>query len=368
MKKAVLFLAAVIALTGLCGCDKSESQSNGDKNSSQIGGGIEGYFGGTGKLYAPNPDDDSVFRDDSNIYFRTGFGFDGQILKLNKKTNILSVACQIPGCTHTDVSCKANLSVVDGYLMFNGNLLKWLDDTAQNADGTFTSTGCLYLCRESDKLVFANKYPEEMSEEDRKNRSLSIGPVYALGDNYLAVWSSACVYILDADFNIKYTVLDAGAYSGGMYCIDNEIYYIDKLFRLIKINAETGEHSVVELDSMKLTEGRVIDKTLWFSNEEQLICSYNFQTKEVKKRAERGVRMDNIGKYISYMEWTDGNGAGDLHLLDVESGVTREWSGVDKDIDTVFFTGEEYYIYSDGILTQYDEDLTSVLNTYALAD
>ena len=164
MKKAVLFLAAVIALTGLCGCDKSESQSNGDKNSSQIGGGIEGYFGGTGKLYAPNPDDDSVFRDDSNIYFRTGFGFDGQILKLNKKTNILSVACQIPGCTHTDVSCKANLSVVDGYLMFNGNLLKRLDDTAQNADGTFTSTGCLYLCRESDKLVFANKYPEEMSD------------------------------------------------------------------------------------------------------------------------------------------------------------------------------------------------------------
>ncbi len=342
MKKPILLLATAIILISLGGC--------GNKGN---------YFGGEGQLQ----ESFGILEDENNIYF-TDY-YTSTLKKFNKNFNTLSIACQTPGCTHENdiVSCKANLHN-KRYCVFNGKLIKAVDESVQKDDGTFITKSYLYLCGDSEKRVFENVFPEELDSEETKNMETRIGVVETLGDDYLKVCSSACTYILDTDFNIKFTVLDMGPYSGGMYYVDNGIYYIDELYRLIKINTKNGEHSVVDFGSMKITEGVVTNGTLWFSNGEMAVCSYDFKTGEVKELTEKGVRMNLAGKYIEYMEWD----VGDVYLLDTESGETRKWEGADINKDNLFFADGNYYVYKDDQLIQYSEDLLSTTNTYALAD
>lgn len=351
MKKIFLLLLSVLIIAGICGCDNKTTEEN--------------YFGGKGELSITG----NILQDATSFYF--GYG---TLQKFNKETETLSVACQTPGCDHSrdKPSCKANINDV-GYSIFNGNLIKKVDETTLESDGTTFTQGYLYLCEEN-KQVFKNVFPTDFTDEQKKSYTCSIGVLQALDNDNLAVICSGFMYILDVNFNIKFTILDMGSYSGGIYICDGEIYYINNLYRLMKIDKETGETSVVALNSMKITEGVLYDNTLWFSNEDQSLYSYNFKTGEVEERAKNAVRLTLAGNYIEYLKpdysANEDNDLSEIHLLNLETGSDSKWELTDSYID-LFSVDGNYYSYNSitgNELIQYSTDLSKVLNKYTLTD
>lgn len=334
MKKTALFLLAAIALAGLCGCGKKTS---------------ENYFGGEGRLRA----DGSLIYDSNNIYSKFN---SGSLKKYIKKTNTLSIACDAPECGHNvfeDPACKANMY----YCIFNGSLIKKYNESIQLDDGTVFHQGYLYLCDENEKEVFKNRLPDSVDPETTDN---AIGAVYPLGSDHIVLFNGSYMYILDTEFNIEYTVVGVGTYSGGVYYADNVIYYIDNLYRLHKLDPESGEPSPVDLGGMKVWEGTVKDNVLWFNNGEAAIFACNLRTGEIEKRIEHGVAPKCVGKYIEYSN-SDG-----LHYYDPESGETVEWA--EGSGYSFFFDGIYYNYDDDSTLTLYEEDLTTVIKTCTLSD
>lgn len=306
------------------------------------------FFGGEGDLKAYDGGGYYYLYDNSSIYSRFN---NSTLLKYNKKTNTLSVACDDPACEHDIFStgCKAQMK----YCVFNGDLIKINNKRAWDSD---SSQGGLYLCGESEKQVYKNTLPEGVDSEQKDD---SIGVVYPLGNDYLVLFNGGYFYILDTDFNIAYTVIGTGTYSGGVYYWGNEIYYIDDQYLLRKLDMESGESSPVDLGGMNIWEGDVKDNVLWFNNGEAEIYSYDFRTGEIKKHIEHGVAPIYVGKYIQY-SYSDG-----LHYYDPKSGETIEWA---KGNSRAFFFDGIYYIYDDNsrTLTLYEEDLTTVINSYVL--
>lgn len=315
----------------------------------------ENYFGGEGKLKA----EDFLIYDDNNIYINLGYT---SLKKYNQKTDTLSVVCDTPGCDHSSFNamCKARMR----YCLFNGNLVRIYNKTVPDGNGSFTKQGYLYLRGESEKQVFRNALPEGI---DSEHKDTSIGVVYALGDDYLVLYNGGYMHILDTGFNIKHTVIGVGSYSGGVYYVDNEIYYIDDLFRLQKLDRESGESSPVDWGSKKLTEGFVDDNNvLWFSDQNMTLCSYDFKTGKIKEHAEKAVRLTGVGKYVKYMIY----GVGDVYLYDIETGEAQKREDISINDDSLFFLDGIYYRYNDikDELTLYEEDLTTVIKSCALEE
>ena len=305
----------------------------------------ENYFGGEGELKA----EDFLIYDDNNIYFSLGGAT--PIKKYDQQTNTLSVFCDIPDCGHTpfDEKCKARVR----YCLFNGKLIGIAQDR-------------LYLCEENEKTVFKNALPEGIDSEHNDNR---IRRVYALGDDYLALDNCSYMYILDADFEIKYTVVGTGPRMGSVYYVDNEIYYIDDLYRLQKLDMESGTHSPVDLGGMKIYDGVLDGDVLWFSeysNEVFSLCSYNFKTKEIKEHAKNSVRLEKVGKYIEYMVYD----VGDVYLYNTETGADIRREDIEINEDKLFFLDGVYYRYNDinKTLTLYEEDLTTAIKSCTLGE
>lgn len=338
-KTALLLVTAIIIITGLCGCESSIE---------------ENYFGGEGELNAEG----FLIYDENNVYISLGYT---TVKKYNKNANTLTIACETPGCAHSseNVECKARMK----YCFFNGNLVRIHNEPKTNSDGTATTQGCLYLCGKSEKMVYQNELPEGIDKEKYDN---GISTVFALGDDYMVLFNGVYIYILDTDFNVKYTIFDIGSYGNGVYYANNDIYYIDNLYRLQKLDMESGKPSSVDLGGMKITEGFVIGNLLWFSNETMTLCSYDFKTGEIKEHAKNAVRIAGVGRYIEYLEYNPG----DVYLFDTETGVAIKREDIDINSDCLFFLNDGYYKYNDtnGELTLYEDDLTTAITTCALSD
>lgn len=313
----------------------------------------ENHLGGDGQLELES----GVIMDEDNIYLYLG----GSLKKYNKKTNTLSIACGEPGCTHgsNEVACKANQS----YCFFNGDLIKIHNEPSYLEDGTVLREGRLYLCGAAEKQVYKNKLPEGVDREKYDN---GIGTVLALGDDYLALFNRVYIYILDTDFNVKYTIFNIGSYGGGVYYANNEICYIDNLYSLQKLDMASGEPSPADLGGMKLTEGCTVDDVLWFSNGDMTLCSYDLKTGEVKEHAEKAVRLTSVGKYIEYLKYDKGI----VCLYDTEKGEKLERKDLDINEDELFFLDGNYYRYNNakGELMRYDEDYSDVLNVWSMSE
>lgn len=312
------------------------------------------YFGGEGELNAEN----FLIYDENNVYINLG---DTTVKKYNKNANTLTIACETPGCVHSpeNVECKARMK----YCVFNGNLVRMHNKSITNSDGTVAMQGYLYLCDKSEKPVYKNELPEGIDKEKYDNE---IGTAFALGDDYLVLFNGVYIYILDTDFNVKYTIFDIGSYGGGVYYANNEIYYIDNLYRLQKLDMVSGNPSLVDLGGMKITEGFVVGDLLWFSNEAMTLCSYDFKTGEIKEYAKNAVRLTGVGKYIEYLEYNRGG----VYLFNTETGTAIKREDIDINSDYLFFLNGEYYKYNNinGELIFYEDDLTTVIKTCTLSD
>lgn len=346
MKKFISFILSVcLFATTLCGCENAQNGEN--------------YFGGKGEF----SESGGVLRDEKYIYFG------GNLLKkFNTETGTLSVACEIPGCDHSEnnPNCKAH----GKYFLFNGNLLKKVDEIVSNPGGKSETISYLYLC-DTGKQVFKNDYPDSFTDEDKKTSNLSIGVIQPLSEDNLALVCSGFVYILDKDFNIKFTISDMGSYSGGIYFYNNEIYYIDNLYRLLKLD-ETGETSAVNSGSMKITEGEIYGDKLWFSNEEQSLCSYDFKSGEIKERAKNAVKFTFAGHYLEYLKpnYSENENL-EVHLFDLDTGENKIWELAGDNTVNLYFIGEKYYIYDgfkDNKLLELSADLSEIQNVYELSD
>lgn len=336
MKKFTLILLTSVVLAGLCAC-KAKPE-------------VENYFGGEGELKAF--DGGYRFYDNNSIYL----SLDGLFTKYNKATNTLSVACDDPTCNHEIPSCKAQAK----YCVFNGELIKIRNESVRSSNGIIESQGYLYLCGEDDKQAYKNELPEDYDLDNTHDNQ--IGFAFALGNNYLVLFNGGYFIVLDTDFNIAYTVIGAGSYTGGVYYMGNEIYYIDNLYRLMKLDMESGESSLVDIGGMKIWEGSFDGDLLWFSNGEDL-CTFDYKTGEVKIRTEHAFFLDHAGKYINFSDKSGGR-KGD-YLFDKESGEVREWPGGYKPL--YCFNGDYYtYDYDSDTLTLYEDDLTTVKQTTTL--
>lgn len=336
MKKFTLLLLTSIILLGLCACKAKPPEEN--------------YFGGEGEL---KPFDGGYyFYDNNNIY--SSFGH-STLTKYNKSTNTLSVACDDPTCNHESPSCKAQAD----YCVFNGELIKIRNESVRISNGIIELQGCLYLCGEDDKQVYKNELPEDYDLDNTHDNQ--IGFAFALGDDYLMLFNGGYFHVLDTDFNIAYTVIGAGSYLGGVYYMGNEIYYIDNLYRLMKLDMESGEPSLVDINGMKIWEGTFDGDLLWFSNGEDL-CTFDYKTGEVKIRTEHAFFLNCAGRYIMFSDKSGGRKG--VYLFDKESGEVREWPGWYK----MYCFNGDYYTYDSesGTLTLYEDDLTTVKQTAAM--
>lgn len=349
MKKAALFLVTAIMLMGLCGCGRTSVESSSDSAPP-----AENYFGGEGELKAL--DGGYKFYDNDSIY--SYWGFD-TLKKYNQKTNTFSVACNDPGCSHTvhSAGCKARMN----YCIFNGELIKIQDERIQNNDGTFDYQGYLYLCGEGEKQVFKNELPKDYHDREHGN---GIGFVFALEDDYLVLFNGGYFYLLDPDFNIVHTVIGVSGYMGGVYYMNKEIYYIDNLYRLQKLDKESGEHTAVDLGSVRILSGVSEGNMLWFSSVDNEFCSYNSETGEVKVYAETASRVTPAGKYVEYLNYTTDT----FYLYDKESGETRKGRNWTDGTGSLYFHNGVYYLYNykSEELTLYEEDMSTVIKTATL--
>lgn len=339
MKKTALLLLTSIILSGLCGCKSKPAEEN--------------YFGGEGELNA----EELLIYDDTNIYINFG---QTSVKKYNKSSNTLTATCDDPACGHKeeDVNCKANME----YRLFNGKLVRIDNELVTKSDGTSYRQGYLYLCDENNTRVFKNALPNGV---DSEHAEPSIGVVYTLGDDYLVLYNGAYFCLLDNDFNVKHTVTSVGSYTGGVFYVDGEIYYIDNLYRLMKLDSESDEGTPVNIGA-KVTEGFVVGNMLWFSDEKMTLCSYDFKTGEIKEHAPNAVRLNGVGKYIEYMIYD----TGDVCLYDTERGEAHKRNDIDINLDELFFLNGNYYKYNDtkGELTLYKDDLTTVIKSAVLEE
>ena len=351
MKKTISFILTALMILNLCSCSKGDNTNYHDGEET-----FTNYLGGEG-AFLNLADYGNNFEDDINIYL--GYSI-GTLKKINKKSKTYSVACAMPGCSHDNVSCKAYFSDKN-YVVFNGSLIKILNEQIEKDDGTKYTQGYLYRCDgKNEEMVFKNSVPDNLDSSLAEYTEPGIPWTHTVGE-YLAVFCQNYTYFLDKDFNIKYTVFDMGG-AISAFCISGEIYYISNLYHLMKIDRETGAGLVVEPDGIRLTEGVSDGEKIWYSNDYRELCSYDPQTGDISKYADEAVRLSIAGKYVEYMVYD----AGEVYVLDTESGETSPWNDCDINDGFVYADGN-YYTYSDTELAEYDENLSRV-NTYPLAD
>ena len=350
MRKAAFLLFTAITLAGLCGCGKTDAGGSVTDSMTESLSVEENYFGGEGELKAFDGGYD--FYDNDSVYSTFG---ELTLKKYNKKTNTLYVVCDDPDCEHIhhDELCKANTD----YCVFNGDLINVFNDRIYKSDGTVEFQGYLYLCGGSGKKeVYKNENPAFVDPE----RDNYIGFTFALGDDYLVLINSGYICVLDADYRIKYTFPGRGR----VFLADNVIYYDDDLFRLQRLDMESGESSPVELGGMKFWDGFFDGSLLWFSNGEEL-CSCDLRTGGVKVRAEHALMLKDLGKYVVFQDRVGGREG--IYLFDKESGEASYWS--DEYLNFNFIDGVYYdYDRESGELTLYEDDLKTVIKSCTLSE
>lgn len=284
MKKFVFLFFTLILI--LCGCDNNTTISNG-----------RNFLGGEGSFFYSD-DSSSLWGDSRNIYFYGSPNY----TKLNLETKSFSIACPIPGCSHDSPDCR---TYGRRFVSFKGDLIMLENEKISESDGTIYEKGYLYKCgADSKEKVFENVFPSTLPENIKEGRDERLDAAEECGE-YLVLYTGVYSYLVDSNFNIKYTIFDMGS-APRVFYLNNEYYYIDKLYRLIKLNIDEEKSEPVNLDGMKITEGDAGNNLIWFSNDFRELCSFDPKTGEVKKYAENAIMIKCAGNYVMYSDYDTG--------------------------------------------------------------
>lgn len=361
MKKIVCLAFALVIV--LCGCNKNTSDTTG-----------RNYFGGEGEFrYWDNSY--SVWGDNNNLYFYGPSNYE----KLNTQTKTLTAACPIPGCAHSYDSTDCR-TFGNRFYAFNGELVMLQNERIVQNDGTVYEKGYLYRCEADDReKIFENTIPDELDDSKREGIDEGLDFAQVQGD-YLTVYGGIYyAYMLDKDFNIKCTIFD-NCSAPRVFYVNDEYYYIDNLYRLIKLDVDTGKGEPVEL-GMKITEGATDGKVIWFSNDLMELCAFDPKSGEVKKYADNAIIIKSAGNCVKYREYDTGK---DL-ILNVSNGNIKDVTEKNYDYDSFAYWDGKYYLsgirineadelgevthikeYTD-MVTELDEDLNKTAE-YLLED
>lgn len=213
------------------------------------------------------------------------------------------------------------------------------NEKTNQADGTVYEKGYLYRCyADSREKVFENVLPDALDENIKKGRDEKLDYAVECGE-YLVLHTGVYSYLLDGDFNIRCTIFDMGS-APRVFYVNNEYYYIDKLYRLIKLNTETGEGEPVNLDGMKITEGETDGRSIWFSNDRKELCSFEPKTGEIKKHAENAIMIQLAGNYVMYSEY----GTGSSLAMNVSDGSVINICGENYYCGSLAYLDGRYYL------------------------
>lgn len=266
-KAAGLFLGVIFLGTFIAGCGNNEQEKK-DLN----------YFGGTGEIKnAERLNGLSGLYDDENKYFDNG---SEAYWKLDKD-GMLTVNCQIASCPHEDESCEAFVS--DGeYFVFNGKLYKSYNEAHYN-NGGIEDKGYIWDC-DTGKVVFDNPVPKEMDADLAVDDSTSIFYVRVLSDDILKVEGHRHAYLLNRDFEVLYWYSDVGKFPWGMI-YENQYYYVNDLYKLVKVDLETKESKMMEWDG-KVFACDNDNENIYFSNEFEELNRYSLKDGSTEKLAD----------------------------------------------------------------------------------
>lgn len=359
MKKSLfLFAACMILMTACSGKSENNVVSEDDMITPNDVAVISpqtpsnaNYLGGVGKIrQLPN----SVnFEDDSNLYFPM---YSGTLSKLNKTDKTYSVACNMPGCAHNAPYCRANLSS-SYYTAFGDMLIKMVNESVANDDGTFSQEGYLLSCYSdgNEKKLFTMEIPDSLMDGDTAYLDKQIIWIENLGNEYIVAENSYYTYLLDKDFNIKATWYDSG--SAMFSClIGNKIYYINDLMQLVCIDTADFTPHIVDTGGDKLIEGAVMNDILYFVNANKELKAMDIGDLSQKKLANNAIRISANNDFISYMTYSETEGEESRFVCVSPEGeeiVSLAWDGFAGSA-VIEFDGE-YYLHGYGGLIRYDK-------------
>lgn len=329
MKKALAFLTVLLTLC-FCGCEKTTGKTD------EIN-----YFGGKGELVNISGymgRSVNYFMDNDSLYFLANHKI---LLKFNKNTQNLSFACMVPGCVHDNISCKSYSENME-YIVWNGKLIKKINETVIESNGSSETQGYLYLCSEQgEKKVFEMTIPDGLTSSEKESALKSILALDEVGD-MLAVHGNFFSYILDSDFNIKYVALDVGLAKGAMYA-NGDIYYSSRLYDLKKISAD-GTNTAVDLGGMKVTSNVFDGEKIWLGNNLGEIYTYDPKTSVLEKRFENVLSYSLCieGRYLRYKK----KDSDTYTLLNIDNGTEYDFNEIasENEGDIYYCMGEKYYI------------------------
>lgn len=360
MKKSLLLFSACMILMTACSEKTENNIANEDdiiipNNATIISPQTPSdanYLGGVGKIrQLPNS---VYFEDDANIYFPM---YSGTLNKLNKTDKTYSVACNTPGCAHNAPYCRAYLSS-SYYTAFGDTLVKMVNESVANDDGTFSQEGHLLSCDPdgSEKKLFTMEIPDSLMDGDTSYLDKQIIWLENLGNEYIVAENSYYTYLLDKDLNIRATWYDSG--SAMFSClIGDKIYYINNLMQLICMDTADFAPYIVDTEGDKLIEGAVMNDILCFVNENKELKAMDMTDLSQKKLADNAIRISANGDFISYMTYSETEGEESRFVCISPEGeeiVSLVWD--DFAGSTVVEFDGEYYLHSYEGLIRYDEN------------
>ena len=253
MKKAIQILLLLATILNFCACsDVDDDKPNAEKN----------YLDGYGEFHQKYGDNIgvSVFYDDEYIYIQNYDGLTAFGLKDGKCRPV----CVDASCKHESINCKQNIQI-KSYFVFNDNLYYSVRDKE-----IFDS--------KTGELVHTVTIPEELaSAEDSDRYKPNAYIILPVNEEYLQINCLQYAYIVDKEFNIKYSYKRGESFHFALIQ-DDSLYYTSE-FSIIKANMETKEEVVLN------TEGKVVDvdindKGIFYTNTYNELFRYDIDKQE----------------------------------------------------------------------------------------
>lgn len=280
-----------------------------------------------------------AFYNDDYIFFGYGFGegMGKKFYRVSRKDvkdqQKLTIICRDASCSHESESCEANTGWGE-YFVFRNKMYQNINDEKYNGDGTYE-----YLGRIEDydtgEVVFQNNIPDDMPPEQAVDDDAQNMYIRILSDDYIKVQSHRHAYILDSEFNIRYTHFNIGKFPWGAI-FGNNYYYVNDIRQLIKVDLNSGKEEALPLDC-KVFLADNDEQYIYYSDELNNMYKLNISDGSKEKIAE------NVGMYVVLDSYIYSVNNEERVIYDKEGAKIGEFTAYENMIECAYQIGDKIY-------------------------